>query len=1025
MSLQQLKNDIDQHYCTSEDALISALRTTIHRTNKDMQNITSFAKKISQIALQQQNNQDNLQALLQEYQLSSDEGLALMTLTESLLRIPDQAVASRLIADRTRPLNWQSHLHSDSPFMVNTSTLMLMLTGKMLISSPERHTESYLHRLLRLASQPLIHTAMKKVIAKISGQFVFADDIRQALTNIMQYDNTNDYFSLDMLGESALSQKDADGFYQKYHTAFTDIRHSSIPKTVSISIKLSALHPRYEYRHQSACVNALIKTLTPLMKQANEHNIDLTIDAEEAHRQTLGLEVFQGLFMLPFHGKCTRIGLAVQAYSPRALSLLKYLKHLSESSGRKISVRLVKGAYWDSEIKQAQAEGLTYYPVFTQKHHTEISYLACADFMLNNRHCFYPQFATHNAVTICDIVNRSKPDDSYEFQRLYGMGEQIYSALRVHYPHLKVRIYGPVGQHKELLPYLVRRVLENGANNAFLKQLLNPNAKIDQLCQHPLLIKTESQPLPLPEDIYRSIRCNSQGFNLANGTKRYELTNKLELLKSHIWQSDMKVNEHPSQTNIIDILSPYDGQLVGTCHQIDNMRALEQLDEAHKYFSTWRTTKAIERSDILLNYAKLLQDHLCDLVSLLIRESGKTIPDALNEVREAIDFAYYYAQNGLALLAEPSTLPSITGEQNTLELRGRGVFLCISPWNFPLAIFSGQICAALMTGNTVMAKPAEQSALIARFAIDLFYKAGLPKQALHFTPGKGKQIGPELCTRSKLAGVAFTGSTQTAQHISQTLTQKTNGIIPLIAETGGQNVMIVDSSALPEQVITDVIQSAFYSSGQRCSALRVLYLQQETVHTIISLLKGAMAELSIGDPGSLDSDIGPVISAQAKHKLEQHINEMKNHHRLIFACKLDPETNTKNLIAPHVFEINRISDLEDEHFGPVLHIISYEHKNIEHVIEEINQCGYGLTCSIHSRNEVWAKSIADKLHIGNIYINRNMVGAIVGSQPFGGQGLSGTGPKAGGPQYLQRFTTETCISNNIAAIGGNIELVTK
>jgi len=1025
MSLQQLRNDIDQHYCTSEDALISVLRTAIRRTNKEMKHISSFAEKISLQALQQQNNRDDLQALLQEYQLSSDEGLALMTLTESLLRIPDQSVASRLIADRTRPLNWQSHLHSDSPFMVNTSTLMLMLTGNMLTTSPERHTENYIHRLLRLASQPLIHAAMKKVIAKISGQFIFAENIKQALTNIMQYDNTNDYFSLDMLGESALSQKDANEFYKKYQTAFTNISHSSLPKMVSISIKLSALHPRYEYRHQSGCVKALIQTLAPLMKLANEHNIDLTIDAEEADRQTLGFEVFQGLFTLPSLGKSTHIGLAVQAYSPRALCLLKYLKHLSECSGRKISVRLVKGAYWDSEIKQAQVEGLAHYPVFTQKHHTEISYLACADFMLKNRHCFYPQFATHNAVTICDILSHAEPDDSYEFQRLHGMGEPIYTALRTHYPNLKVRIYGPVGQYKELLPYLVRRVLENGANNAFLKQLLNPKAKINQLCQHPLLIKTEDRVLPLPEDIYSSIRRNSKGFNLANKTKRDELILKLEELKSQRWQSSMNVNGLSIQTNINDILSPYDAHLVGTCHLIDNMSALEQLDEAHTYFSIWRNTNASERSSILMNFAKVLQDHQLELVSLLIRESGKTIPDALNEVREAIDFAYYYAQHGLALFAESNTLPSVTGELNTLELRGRGVFLCISPWNFPLAIFSGQICAALMAGNTVIAKPAERSSLIARFAIDLFYQAGLPTQALHFAPGKGNQIGPELCVRSKLAGVAFTGSTQTAQLISQTLTQRTSGIIPFIAETGGQNVMIVDSSALPEQVVKDVIQSAFYSAGQRCSALRVLYLQQDTAHTIISLLKGAMAELSIGDPGSLDSDIGPVISTQAKKKLEQHIKRMKSHHKLIFACEIDPKTNTKNLIAPHVFEINRIGDLEAEHFGPVLHVITYKHKNIEHLIEEINQCGYGLTCGIHSRNEVWAKSIANKLHIGNFYLNRNMIGAIVGSQPFGGQGLSGTGPKAGGPHYLQRFTTEICISNNIAAIGGNIELITK
>jgi RHH-type proline utilization regulon transcriptional repressor/proline dehydrogenase/delta 1-pyrroline-5-carboxylate dehydrogenase len=1024
MSLQQLRNDIDQHYCTNEDIFISALRTAIHRTDKELESITCFAQKLSAQALQQPKTRDNLQALLQEYQLSSDEGLALMTLTESLLRIPDQSVASRLIADRTRPLNWQRHLHSDSPFMVNASTLMLMLTGKMLTSSSERATESHMHRLLRRTSQPLIHAAMKKVIDKISEQFVFAEDIKQALTTINQYNN-NDYFSLDMLGESALSQQNASDFYQKYYTALTEISHSPCKHKTSISIKLSALHPRYEYRLQSRCIKTLTETLTPLLKLANQQNIDLTIDAEEADRQTLGLEVFQQLFTLPACGKSTHIGLAVQAYSPRALTLLKYLKHLSECSGRKISVRLVKGAYWDSEIKQAQVEGLEYYPVFTEKLHTDLSYLACADFLLDNRQCFYPQFATHNAVTICDILSRAEPDDTYEFQRLHGMGEHLFTALRSYYPNLNVRIYGPVGQHKELLPYLVRRVLENGANNSFLKQLLSPDAKIEQLCQHPLLIKKPEQTLPLPDSIYLSIRRNSQGFNLANTTKRDELINKLETLKSHIWHHDLEVINQAQEQDARNTLSPYDEGLIGTCQQLDKDRALEQLDEAHDYFSVWRKTNANDRSNILLNYAKILQAHQGELVSLLIRESGKTIPDALNEVRETIDFAYYYAQNGLILLDKPNTLPSVTGELNTLELRGRGVFLCISPWNFPLAIFSGQLCAALMAGNTVIAKPATRSALIARFAISLLYQAGLPKKALYFTPGSGSQICPALCAHNNLSGVAFTGSTQTAQDISQALAQRTHGIIPFIAETGGQNVMIIDSSALPEQVVKDVIQSAFYSAGQRCSALRVLYLQKETAHTILSLLKGAMAELSIGDPTKLETDIGPVISTQAKHKLEQHIIKMKKQHKLIFACELDPKINSTHLIAPHVFAISHLTDLQEEHFGPILHIITYEHKNINNVINEINQCGYGLTCGIHSRNEVWAQSIAEDLNIGNIYINRNMIGAIVGSQPFGGQGLSGTGPKAGGPQYLQRFTTETCISNNITAMGGNIALISK
>ncbi len=1025
MSLQQLINDIGQHYCINEHELIEKLRTSLQRSEGDLQGITTFAAKISRLALKQEDTSDTLQALLQEYQLSSDEGLALMVLTEALLRIPDQAVASQLIADRTRPLNWSDHLRPESPFMLNASTLMLMLTGKVLSTSSERPIEGHIHHLLRRTSQPFIHAAMKKVIQILSKQFVFSQSIEQALEQTSQNANPNDCFSLDMLGEAALSRIDAQNYYRKYHYAMDEIILRKRQEQVSISIKLSALHPRYEYRHASSSIKDIVQTLTPLMIHANEHNIDLTIDAEEADRQALGLKVFSQLFTLPSCGKTTHLGLAVQAYSTRSLPLLKYLKHLSECSGRKISVRLVKGAYWDSEIKQAQAEGLSYYPVFTRKNHTEISYLACADFLLDNRHCFYPQFATHNAVTICDIIARVKPDESYEFQRLHGMGAPIYTALRKHYPKLRVRIYGPVGEHKELLPYLVRRVLENGANNSFLKQLLEPSTQIDQLCQHPLSTNTHEQELLLPDDIYLPARCNSKGINLANETEREKLLNELEQLKNHIWQSDVIVNEKYHHTEIVDILSPYDGHFVGTCHSVDQVTAMEALTKAQEYFGIWRHTDAQERSEILRRYANKLEGHQTEIISLLIRESGKTIPDALNELRETIDFAIYYANTGQSLFSKPSNLPSLTGEQNTLELRGRGVFLCISPWNFPLAIFSGQVCAALMAGNTVLAKPAELTPLIARFAIKLLFEAGIPEQALHFIPGSGEEICPGLCLDKKLAGVAFTGSTQTAQNINRTLADRKHGIIPFIAETGGQNAMIVDSSALPEQVVKDVLQSAFHSAGQRCSALRVLYLQKETAQPVISLLKGAMAELTVGDPSRLDSDIGPIISIEARHSLDQHIQAMKQSHKLIYACDLNSETNPCNLITPHAFEINNINELKSEHFGPVLHIITYDYKAVDQVIQDINHYGYGLTCGIHSRNEQWAKSIAKQLNIGNIYINRNIVGAVVGSQPFGGQGLSGTGPKAGGPNYLQRFMTEICISNNVSAIGGNVELLTK
>lgn len=1012
---------IHQAYYADEKLLLKQLLQQIRLTQGEIQQISSISRRLIG-KIRQLHVSNTLNELLQEYQLSTDEGLGLMCLAEALLRIPDEAVAQQLISNRIGVGKWRNHLDHGHSLLINASTALLMLTGKVMKSGDSRQQRRW-RKLVRRVAKPVVHQSMLKVVRTIARQFVFAQTMHDALEAITGNTNSQQVYSLDMLGEAALTAADAEHFLQKYLDAIEQLGKAQVTDA-NISIKLSALYPRYEVRHQQQAAAVLVQRLSLLVNAAATYRIGITLDAEESERLQLSLQVFTDVF-----AQCgddyTGLGLAVQAYSKRALPVLTYLQALARQSGRKIPVRLVKGAYWDSEIKQAQMAGLPDYPVFTEKNHTDISYLACAHFMLADTEAFYPQFATHNISTIAHILYIAGGAD-FEFQRLHGMGEELYHGILTESPQSRCRVYCPVGPHKDLLAYLVRRILENGANNSFLKQLMDEQSVDERLALHPidLLDSPGIFNLPLPQNLYQPERKNAAGLNLAHPVEREKLQQAFAQYRCQQWQAGPPSGISQALSSY-PVSNPYNLQPIGSCSYADAAVALQALSTASQAFSRWQQTTVQVRYECLQRFADLLEQARYEMITLLVMEAGKTFQDAIDEVREAVDFARYYASQAQKLMAKPETLSGPVGEVNQLYLSGRGVFLCISPWNFPLAIFAGQVVAALVTGNCVLAKPAEATPLIAAKAVGLLYEAGIPEDVLQLLPGSGDEIGAALCADHRLAGVAFTGSTAAARIIHQRLAAREGSIATLIAETGGQNAMLADSSALPEQLVKDVIQSAFYSAGQRCSALRVLYLQQDIFEPVISLLKGAMDTLVLGDPSQLATDIGPVINSEARQKLEAHIAEMSRSAKLLYACPLPEDLPAQTMVAPHVFQIQSIRQLSEEHFGPILHVIPFAYADLQRCIDEINGCGYGLTLGIHSRNEQWALRLAQQMHVGNIYINRPMTGAVVGVQPFGGQGLSGTGPKAGGPHYLQRFVTEVSISNNTAAVGGNVSLVSR
>jgi RHH-type transcriptional regulator, proline utilization regulon repressor / proline dehydrogenase / delta 1-pyrroline-5-carboxylate dehydrogenase len=981
-----------------------------------------------------------MESFLQQYDLATHEGVLLMCVAEALLRIPDAATADRLIRDKLSRGDWHKHLGQSPSLLVNASTWGLMLTGKLTQIDNEtvRDPAAWYERVVARAGEPLVRVALRQAMKLMAEQFVMGRTIDEALERSRDPGAASFRHSYDMLGESALTAADAQNYHAAYATAIAAIgdareRGVSVLAQPSISVKLSALHPRYELTQQRRVLSELTPRLIELCVLARKCEIGLTIDAEEAERLELSLEIFARVRRATSLDGWNGFGLAVQAYQKRALAVIDWLAALARDGGWRIPVRLVKGAYWDSEIKRAQVQGLDGYPVFTRKAHTDVSYLACARRMLQMHAALYPMFATHNAHSASAIVEyageNSVPATDMEFQRLHGMGDALYEqVVPAHRLGIACRVYAPVGSHKELLPYLVRRLLENGANTSFVNRIADPNVPIDEIVADPVarVLVRGAAPnplLPLPRDLFVPDRANSRGLSLADQPAMAALDEAFEARRDATWMAAPIVGGERVGGVALRVIEPANAnRVLGSVVAAGTADVDEAIRRGMRAQPAWDAAGGAARAQVLDRAADKIENALEEFVVLLAREAGKTRADAIGEVREAADFCRYYAALARRQFAQPLALPSPTGESNVLSLHGRGVFACISPWNFPLAIFVGQIAAALAAGNAVAAKPAEQTPLISTHAIEALLAAGVPADALALLPGPGETIGATLVADARVAGVAFTGSTDVARTIGRVLAER-SAQVPFIAETGGMNALIVDSSALAEQVVIDAITSAFNSAGQRCSALRVLFLQEDIAPRVTELLQGAMDELVIGDAQDLTTDVGPVIDAPARDVVEAHVAAMVSAGRVRHRAALPDTCRAGTFVAPTLVELDRIDQLEREIFGPVLHVVRYRADALDTVIDAINATGYGLTLGIHSRIDETVHHIASRVRVGNVYVNRNIIGATVGVQPFGGEGLSGTGPKAGGPYYLLRFAVERTLTINTAAAGGNATLL--
>jgi RHH-type proline utilization regulon transcriptional repressor/proline dehydrogenase/delta 1-pyrroline-5-carboxylate dehydrogenase len=973
-----------------------------------------------------------IDAFLHEYALSSPEGVALLCLAEALLRIPDAETIDRLIRDKIGEADWEGHLGRSESIFVNASTWALMLTGRLLRAEPAEHDLSAaLRRFVARSGEPVVRQAVTAAMHILGRQFVIGRTIEEALERARSGERRGYRHSYDMLGEAAHTAADAVRYAAAYEAAIAAIGGSKAGRAVAeapgISVKLSALHPRYEMAQRDRVLREMSPTLLGLARHAKRVGIGFTIDAEEADRLDLSLDLFEALALAPDLGGWDGLGLAVQAYQKRALPVIDWLADLASRATRRLMVRLVKGAYWDSEIKRTQERGLDGYPVYTRKVATDVSYLACVRRLLGFGPVFYPQFATHNAHTVAAVLALAGERRDYEFQRLHGMGEALYDQIVG--PDQPCRIYAPVGSHEDLLPYLVRRLLENGANTSFVNRIVDETPPVDEIIADPIVrlarLPSKQHPrIALPRDLYGAERKNSRGLDLHQPPVLAALREGLVEALRRPWSAAPIIGGVEQTGTVEPVLDPSDRRRqVGSVVSAGADALDRALTRASRSAPSWDRMPATERAAILEAAGDLYEDRTAELMALIIREGGRTIPAALAEVREAVDYLRYYALRARADFTAPATLSGPTGERNELALHGRGVFACISPWNFPLAIFTGQVAAALAAGNAVVAKPAEQTPLVAAAAVRLLHQAGIPGDVLHLLPGTGEAVGAPLVFDPRIAGIAFTGSTETARLINLSLAQRPGPIVPLIAETGGQNAMIVDSSALAEQVVADVLTSAFESAGQRCSSLRLLYVQADIADRLLEMLAGAMQELVIGDPLLISTDVGPVIDAAAREALEQHAQRMTREGRLLYQCALPAGTEHGTFFAPHAFEIDSAKLLPGEVFGPILHIIRWRADRLDAVLEEIAATGYGLTLGIQSRIDETVRYILTRLRVGNSYVNRNMIGAVVGVQPFGGEGLSGTGPKAGGPRYLHRFATERTVSTDTTAAGGNATLL--
>ncbi len=979
-----------------ENDLVEELLLKLNWNSQTANKIELEAIALVETVRNQKSRGGQLEKFLKEFSLNTEEGLAMMCLAESLLRIPDAYTTSLLIRDKVAAVNWLKNQGESRDWLAKAANFGLAITRKTLDSAFSK------------LGEPIIREAMAKAMQMMGKQFVMGSDIKDAIAQALPWEKNGYHLSYDMLGEGARDRETAQSFFNTYSQAIDEIAKNNGDNTydnTGISIKLSALHPRYTYTQADTCIPEMIEAVLSLCQKAAYYNMPLTIDAEEVERLELSIQIFDALLEEESLKNWSGLGLAVQSYQKRAVPLINYLCEKTRHEKRFIHIRLIKGAYWDTEIKHAQVHGFEDFPVFTRKCNTDLSFLVCAKELLENSDIIYPMFATHNAHTIIAVKEMSgnKP---YEFQRLHGMGESIYKVLVEQDNTIKARIYAPVGPHHDLLPYLVRRLLENGANSSFVNQLLDHKIDANTIVTDPISIiknhKIHTHPdIPKATQLFGQNRVNSNGVDLSNPLIKEEIESYIEGYDKH------KISYSLINGKKVDIIDD-------TC--LDNV-----MSHANIGFHQWNAVDVEQRANVLESFADTLQDRHNEFIAILSHEAGKTIIDAHDEIRETIDFARYYAAQARTIFTKDGNhLASYTGEDNILYMQGRGIFACISPWNFPLAIFLGQVSAALLAGNAVIAKPSSQTRYIAMRVCQLLFDAGLPHNALHLLLGDG-EFGSEMIKRAELSGVAFTGSTQTAKHIQKSIANHNPRIIPFIAETGGQNAMIVDSSALPEQVVDDVLISAFGSAGQRCSALRVLYLQEDIADRVISLLKGAMAELNVSSPNKLSADIGYVIDKNAITSLNKHVEYIEKVGDLVaFApTKQDHEL----IFAPRAYEISNIDLLKQEVFGPILHIIRFRAETLHQVIDQINSTGYGLTCGMHSRIDSQHNKVIRGVHSGNIYINRSMTGAIVGVQPFGGMGLSGTGPKAGGPNYLASFGVEKHISINTTASGGNASLI--
>jgi RHH-type proline utilization regulon transcriptional repressor/proline dehydrogenase/delta 1-pyrroline-5-carboxylate dehydrogenase len=1000
----ELRMSINDYYRKNELECVNDLLSILKLTSEQDKNAKIVAKKLIHKVRAKKSNSFGVDAIMNEFKLSTIEGIALMCLAESLLRIPDNKTQDELIKDKISNGNWANHLKSGNLF-INAASWGLIITGK-LYSFSSKQLNNTLNNIISSLTYPVIRKAMKFAVHFMGNQFVMGKNIKTALNKSIDLENKGYQFSYDMLGEAALTNEDSEKYMNNYKNAIISVGKFNNGRGIingpGISVKLSAIHSQYKRSKIDVVISELYPRLKELFILAKNNNIALFIDAEESERLELSLDLLELILNAPELKDYDGIGFVIQAYQKRAIKVVNYVTNFATKNKRKLMIRLVKGAYWDSEIKKSQLESLNDYPVFTRKLHTDLSYITCAQELLNANDFIYPLFATHNAYTVA-LINELGKNKIYEFQCLYGMGETLYDNIisgNNEFSDLKkvCRVYAPVGTYETLLAYLVRRLLENGANSSFVRQIVDKNISIDKLTVSPIEfarmnLDKSSYVLKKPLDIYNN-RKNSYGFDLTNEKVLLNLEhqlNKFVLKQYHVSPiTPAKLNF----TQVDYVYNPANKEdIVGSVQKCDIEHVNIIVEIASNSFNSWKNTSFNTRKIILDKMADSLEKNYIELISLLVREAGKTINNAINEVREAVDFCRYYSSNiragGVA----------------------RGTILCISPWNFPLAIFVGEISSAIATGNTVIAKPSNQTNIIAHYVVNLFFESGIPNDVLQLVLGSGSILGDALTKHNKIKGIIFTGSTQTAQLINRNIATIDDEVI-LIAETGGQNAMVVDSTALPEQVVLDVMNSGFDSAGQRCSALRVLYLQADVADKIIHMIKGAMQDLTVGDPMNWSIDIGPVIDEKSQNNLLKHINKMKQIARDVYQVQQDINQENGYFVLPTLIEIGSIKEIEHEVFGPIVHVIRFDKNEFLNVIDEINSAGFGLTGSLHSRIESRAKIFYNKIKVGNVYINRNMIGAVVGVQPFGGEGLSGTGPKAGGPLYLERLVMNSCYEWN-------------